>query len=137
MPKLTVQKKVLIIWGLILQEHGGFIVPSKLSQNLSSRKWLKPSCNLVNSLIPTWSWILKILFSVDLIKFIRAFIRRWNCKFFGRLYSTDLWHTEGNNFTPARKISEWIRVSRWVYYRGSKIIGIFWDFIWEKFVKQT
>ena len=66
------RKKCNVFSASMLQEHNGFRVSSKLCQNLCSRKWLSPNLNLVSNFIPTWSWMLKILFSLGLIKFSRA-----------------------------------------------------------------
>lgn len=44
-----------------------------LCLNLVSRKWVKRNGRLVCSLMPTWSWILKISLSEGLMNFIRAF----------------------------------------------------------------
>ena len=63
-------KKCNVVSASVLQEHYGFKVSSKLCPNFCSRKWLSPNLKLVSNLIPTRSWMLKILFS--LIKFRRA-----------------------------------------------------------------
>ena len=66
------RKKCNVFSASMLPEHNGFKVSSKLCQNFCSRKWLSPNLNLVSNFIPTWSWMLKILFSLGLIKFSRA-----------------------------------------------------------------
>ena len=52
-----------------LQEHGGFIVSSKLWLNLCSLGWLKPKRNLVRTLIPRLSETLSKLLGKGLINF--------------------------------------------------------------------
>ena len=66
------RKKCNVVSASMLQEHNGFKVSSKLCRNLCSRKWLSPNLNLVSNFIPTWSWMLKILFSLGLIKLSRT-----------------------------------------------------------------
>ena len=66
------RKKCKIVSVSMLQEHNWFKVSSKLCRNLCSRKPLSPNHNLVSNFIPTWSWILKILFSLVVIKFSRT-----------------------------------------------------------------
>ena len=61
------RKKGNFVSALMLQEHSGFKVSSKLCRNLCS--WKNPNLNLVRNFIPTWSWMLKILFWLGLIKF--------------------------------------------------------------------
>ena len=66
------RKKCNVVSASMLQEHNGFKVSSKLCRNLCSRKWLSPNLNLVSNFIPTWPWMLKILFSLGLITFSKA-----------------------------------------------------------------
>ena len=66
------RKKWNVVSASMLQEHNKFKLSSKLCQNLCLLKWLSPNLNLVSNLIPTWSWMLKILFSLGLIQFSRA-----------------------------------------------------------------
>ena len=70
------RKKCNVVSSSMLQQHNGFKVPSKLCRNLCSRKWLSPNFNLVSNFIPTWSWMLKILLSLGLIKFSRGLRKR-------------------------------------------------------------
>ena len=74
-------KKCNVVSASMLQQRSGFKVPSKSCRNLCSRNWLSPNLNhkwmneWMNewmNLILTWSWMLKILFSLGPIKFNRA-----------------------------------------------------------------
>ena len=66
------RKRCNIVSASLLQEHKALKVSSKLCRNLCSRKWLNPNLNLVSNSILIWPWMLKILFSLGLIKFSRA-----------------------------------------------------------------
>ena len=66
------RKKCNVVLASTLQGHNRFKVSSKFCRNLFSRKWLGPNLNLVSNFIPTWSWMLRIFFSLGLIKFSRA-----------------------------------------------------------------
>ena len=66
------RKKCNVVSASMLQEYNGFKVSSKLCRNLCSCKWLSPNLNPVSNFIPTWSCMLKILFSLGLIKFSKA-----------------------------------------------------------------
>ena len=65
-----------------------FIVSLKLCLNLCPRKWLKPIRNLVSSLISIWSWILEILLSDSLMKFIKRGIANFGVEFVPIIYKT-------------------------------------------------
>ena len=63
------RKKCNIVSTWIMQDHTRLKASTTLCRNLHSRKWL--GLNLSN-FVPTWTWMLKTLFSVGLIKFSRA-----------------------------------------------------------------
>ena len=63
------RKKCNVVSASMLQGHNRIKVFSKLCRSLCSCKWLNPSLNLESNFIPIWSWMLNILFSLDLIKF--------------------------------------------------------------------
>ena len=69
------RKKCVVISVSLPQSHNGFRVSWKQCLNLWSRRWLRPSRNLVRSLIPYGLWILKILFAEGRIKFSRFFLK--------------------------------------------------------------
>ena len=51
------RKKCVVVSVSLLQSHNGFGVSWKQCLNLRSRRWLRPSCSLVRSLIP---WVMNI-----------------------------------------------------------------------------
>lgn len=57
----TWTKRELLFSVSLQQSHNGLRVPWKHCLNLCSWRWLKPSRNLVRSLIPYGLWISKIL----------------------------------------------------------------------------
>ena len=67
------RKKCVTVSVSLPQSHNGFWVSWKQCLNLWSRRWLRPSHNLVKSLIPYGLLILKIIFAQDRIKFSRFF----------------------------------------------------------------
>ena len=69
------RKKCVIVSVSLPQSHNGFWVSWKQCLNLWSRRWLRPSHNLVKSLIPYGLLILKIIFAQDRIKFSRFFLK--------------------------------------------------------------
>ena len=69
------RKKCVIVSVSLPQSHNGFWVSWKQCLNLWSRMWLRPSCNLVESLIPYGLLILKTLFAQDRIKFNTSFLK--------------------------------------------------------------
>ena len=69
------RKKCAVVSISLPQSHNGFRVSWKQCLNLWSRRWLRPSRNLVGSLIPYGLWILKILFVQGRIKFSRFFLK--------------------------------------------------------------
>ena len=68
------RKKCVVGSESLPQSHNGFRVSWKQCLNLWPRRWLKPSCNLIRSLIPYGLWISKILFTQGRIKFSRFFL---------------------------------------------------------------
>ena len=93
------RKKCFVISVSLPQSHDGFRVSWKQCLNLCSRRWLKPSRNLIRSLIPDGLWVLKILFAKGLIKFSRFFLKIERLPEFlilqSRLFNSDT--AEGKN----------------------------------------
>ena len=91
------RKKCHVVSVSMLQEHNGFKVSSKLCWSLCSRKWLNHNLNLVSNFIPTWSWMLKILFS--LAELYERYCRKIDSTVYrDHVCSTPLWHTVKKNF---------------------------------------
>ena len=107
-------KKCNVVSVSMLQEHNGFTVSSKLCRNLCPHKWLNPNLNLVSNFIPSWSWMLKILFPLGLIKFSTALwklIDKIDNKIGSFVYrnqvcSTPLWHTVKKSFRNTRSCNK-------------------------------
>ena len=93
------RKKCVAVSESLPQSHNGFRVSWKQCLNLWSRRWLRPSRNLVRSLIPYGLWILKILFAQGRIKFSRFFLKIERLPEFlilqSRLFHSDI--VEGKN----------------------------------------
>ena len=93
------RKKCVVVSVSLPQSHNGFRVSWKQCLNLWSRRWLRPSRNLVRSLIPYGLWILKILFAQGRIKFSRFFLKIERLPEFlilqSRLFHSDI--VEGKN----------------------------------------
>ena len=116
----------------------------KLWRNLCSRRWLRPSLDLIINLIPLGLWQLKIVFEDGLInlkilflkaeKVLEFFISR--SKLFysmtvdgkKRIYKKNMFTTEEGNltccivcFVNARKYSEEIRRQRMIFKNFEKV----------------
>ena len=99
--KLQRRKKYNDVSARILKEYIEFKVSSKFYQNLCSRKWLNSNLNLVGSFISTWSWMLKILFSLGVTKFSRP-LRKQLLDRQMHLSGSSLRHTLKNSFGNTR-----------------------------------
>ena len=71
------EKKCVFVSVSLPQSYNGFRVSWKQCLNLGSRRWMRPSSNLVRSLIPYGLWTLKTLFAQCQIKFSRCFLKNW------------------------------------------------------------
>ena len=69
------RKKCVAVSVSLPQPHNGFRVSWKLGLNLWSWRLLRPSRNLVRSLIPCGLWILKMRFAQGRIKFRKFFLK--------------------------------------------------------------
>ena len=92
--KLGLWRKTCVFVSISLpQLHNEFTVSWEQCLNLWSRRWLRPSRNLVRSLIPYGLWILKILLAEGRIKFSKFFLKiKWLPEFLilqSRLFHSD------------------------------------------------
>ena len=93
------RKKCIVVSISLPQSHNEFTVSWEQCLNLWLRRWLRPSRNLVSSLIPYGLWILKILLAEGRIKFSKFFFKiKWLPEFLilqSRLFHSD--RVEGKN----------------------------------------
>ena len=93
------RKKCAVVSVSLPQSHNGVRVTWKHCLNLQLRRWPRPSCILVKSLIPYGLWILKILIAQGLIKLSRFILKIERLPEFlilpSRLFHSDI--VEGNN----------------------------------------
>ena len=104
------RKKCVVVSVSLPQSHNGFRVSWKQCLNLWSRRWLRPSRNLVRSLIPYELWILNILLTQGRTKFSRYFWKIGRLSEF-LIFQPRLFHSsivEGNNEFLKQLCFAWI-----------------------------
>ena len=78
MRRLVQWRKKCIVDSIFLpHSHKGFKVSRKHCRNLCSWRWIRPSRNLVKSLISRGLWISKILLEQGSMKFRDFFLKVW------------------------------------------------------------
>ena len=132
------RKKGNVVSASMLQEHNGFKLSSKLCRNLCSRKRLSPNLNLVTISIPTCSWMLKILFSLGLIKLYENFCKIGSSVYLVQVCSTPLWPKVKKILKilgPAIERSKCIWLSCGSSHGWNKAMDIFRDFAMKDLIK--
>ena len=121
------------------QSHNGFRVSCKQYLNLWLQRWLRPSHNLVRSLIPYGLWILKVLFAQDCIKNFMAPFYGWGSttsrlvplRGGSLLFITKFPDIPGTNVIKLRRMKGWVNLgaTQWFWTQDPWIIKFSWFFL--------